>query len=41
MTKEIYKRKQLIGGLLIVSESESMTIMVGSIALEQKLRAYI
>jgi hypothetical protein len=35
MTKATYERKHLIGGLLIVSESESMAIIVGSIALEQ------
>jgi len=30
MTKTTYKKKHLIGSLLIVSEGESMTIMVGN-----------
>jgi hypothetical protein len=48
MTKAIYKRKHLIGGLFPVSEGQSI-IMAGSTAagrqagmvLEKELRAYI
>jgi hypothetical protein len=46
MTNATYKRRDFIKGLLIVSEGESVTFMVGSMArhagkvLEQALRAY-
>lgn len=30
MTKSIYRRKDLIGGLIMALEAESMLIMVGS-----------
>jgi len=32
MTKATYKRKHLLGSLLIVSEDESKTIMAGNMA---------
>lgn len=32
MGKNTYKKKNLIGGLLVISADESMTIMVGSMA---------
>lgn len=48
MTKVTYKKKHLIGGLIIVSEDKPMTIMVGhngswqpGMVQEQELRAYI
>lgn len=47
MTNATYERRDFIKGLLIVSEGESMTFMVRSMArfagkvLEQALRTYI
>ena len=37
MTMTIYRRKHLIGGLLTVSEHESVTIMTGSMAVGRQV----
>lgn len=37
MTKTIHKRKPLIGDVFIVSEGESVTIMMGSLAADTAL----
>lgn len=41
MTKAAYERKHLTGGLLAVSEGESMIIMAGRQMLGQQLIVYL